>query len=116
MLQEKMKILKPVPKQDEQSKQDEFEDKLNGKLAKLKKLPENQKKYSEFKKTRNQSVKKLEPEMASRFHEVMKKQLIFHSRIAELAKINNAKKIKKMLEEVSDDSEESEEDFYSDSD
>ena len=72
MLKEKMKILKPVPKQDKQNK-DQFKDTLEEKLTKLKKVPENQKKYSEFKKTRNQSVKKQEQEMASRFHEVMKK-------------------------------------------
>ena len=52
--------------------------------------------------------------MDSKFNEALKKQLIFQARIAELAKIKRAKKAKKEFQNETVDSEESEEDFYSD--
>ena len=51
MLQEKMKILKPEPKQEKKNIKDEFQQLLENKLQNLRQVPENEKRYSEFKQT-----------------------------------------------------------------
>ena len=49
MLQEKMKILKPVPKQEKKVRRDDLQQQLEKNLQNLRQVPENEKKYSEFK-------------------------------------------------------------------
>ena len=90
MLQEKMKILKPVPKQEKKVSKDDLQQQLEKKLQNLRQVPENEKKYSEFKQTWEEASPSKEPELNAKFNEALKKQLLFQARIAELAKIKRA--------------------------
>ena len=79
-------------------------------------MPEEQKRYAEFKSTWGETTRKKEPPLAARFNEALVRRMVFQDRLKDLSKKRSARKAKKALCNESDDSEDSDEDFYTDSD
>ena len=98
MLQEQSSKLKKVEVEKPKVFENELQKQLEARLKTLKEVPEEKKKYAEFKSTLGEASKlTLDPALETRYNQALQKQMLFQDKIRTYAKTKQAKKAKRAL-------------------
>ena len=77
MLQEQSEKLKKVEVQQKKTFENELQKQLEARLKTLKEVPEEKKKYTEFKSTLGEAIRTLDPALETKYNKALQKQMLF---------------------------------------